>query len=141
MQTRIKDAYPERIEQRVAHEVDKVEAWVSKGEQQDVDAYEHPERPPSVITVAALIPGERATFEGRVTQVEDIAKRRRTYRWIEIGDDSGEIRVTFRPGHGADVQPGELLRVTGKARQQPLGRSGCPTPPISWSRNLKRTSR
>ena len=88
-----------------------------KGEQQDVDSYEHPERPPSVITVAALIPGQRATFEGRVTQVEDIAKRRRTYRWIEIGDDSGEIRVTFRPGHGADVQPGQLLRVTGRARQ------------------------
>ncbi len=117
VQTRIKDAYPERIEQRVAREVDKVEAWVSKGDQQEVDAYEHPERPPSVITVAALIPGQRATFEGRVTQVEDIAKGRRTYRWIEIGDDSGEIRVTFRPGHGADVQPGQLLRVTGKARQ------------------------
>ncbi|MGO9508155.1 MAG: amino acid permease [Mycobacterium sp.] len=117
VQTRIKDAYPERIEQRVAREVDKVEAWVSKGEQQDVESYEHPERPPSVITVAALIPGQQATFEGRVTQVEDIAKRRRTYRWIEIGDDSGEIRVTFPPGHGADVQPGQLLRVTGKARQ------------------------
>ena len=31
VQTRIKDAYPERIEQRVAREVDKVEAWVSQG--------------------------------------------------------------------------------------------------------------
>jgi hypothetical protein len=117
VQTRIKDAYPERIEQRVTRELDKVEAWVSKGEEQDVQAYEHPERPSSVITVAGLIPGQRATFEGRVNQVEDIAKRRRTHRWIEIGDDSGEIRVTFRPGHGADIQPGQLLRVTGRARQ------------------------
>jgi len=25
--------------------------------------------------------------------------------------------VSFRPGHGADIQPGQLLRITGKARQ------------------------
>jgi amino acid transporter len=117
VQSRIQQAYPDLVEQRIARKVDKFAAWVSRDEDEQVDAYEHPERPSSVITVAALIPGQRATFEGRVTQVEDIAKRRRTYRWIEIGDDSGEIRVTFRPGHGADVQPGQLLRVTGKARQ------------------------
>jgi hypothetical protein len=30
----------------------------------------------------------------------------------------GEVIVTFRPGDGgADIQPGQLLRVTGKARQ------------------------
>ena len=28
------------------------------------------------------------------------------------------MTVTFRPGHGgADIQPGQLLRITGKARQ------------------------
>jgi amino acid transporter len=117
VQSRIQQAYPDLVEQRIARKVDKFAAWVSRDEDEQVDAYEHPERPSSVITVAALIPGQRGTFEGRVTQVEDIAKRRRTYRWIEISDDTGEIRVTFRPGHGADVQPGQLLRITGKARQ------------------------
>ncbi|MGE2815554.1 amino acid permease [Mycobacterium heidelbergense] len=120
VQSRIKEAFPERFEQRIGRELDKVEAWVSEEEDSDVDAYEHPkpERPPSVITVAGLIPGQRATFEGRVSQVEDISKRRRTLRSIVVGDNSGEISVTFRPGHGGDdVQPGQLLRITGKPRQ------------------------
>jgi hypothetical protein len=118
VQSRIQEAYPERFEQRVGRELDKVEAWVSQGEDSDVEAYEHPERSSSVVTVAALIPGHRATFEGRVSQVEDITKRRRTLRSIVLGDNSGEISVTFRPGSGgADIQPGQLLRITGKARQ------------------------
>ena len=33
-----------------------------------------------MITVAGLIPGQRATFEGRVNEVEDISKGRRTLR-------------------------------------------------------------
>src|SRR6202453_2930673 len=118
VQSRIQEAYPERFEQRVVRELDKVEAWVSQGEDSDVEAYEHPERSHSGVTVGALIPGHRATFEGRVNEVEDITKRRRTVRSIVLGDNSGEISVTFRPGHGgADIQPGQLLRIAGKARQ------------------------
>ena len=71
-----------------------------------------------MITVAGLIPGQRATFEGRVSEVEDIAKGRRTFRQIVVGDDTGEISISFRPGHGgADVQPGQVLRIIGKPRQ------------------------
>jgi amino acid transporter len=118
VESRIKEAYPDDIEHRVARGLDKVEAWVSQDEDQDVAAYEHPERPRSVITVAGMIPGQRATFEGRVNQVEDITKGRRTLRWIVVGDESGEISVTFRPGHGgADIQPGQLVRITGKPKQ------------------------
>ncbi|HTY33644.1 APC family permease [Mycobacterium sp.] len=117
VESRIKEAYPNDFEHRIARWLDRAEAWVFRDEERDVEAYEHPERP-SVITVAGLIPGQRATFEGRVSQVEDITKRRRTLRWIVVGDDSGEIRVTFRPGHGgADIQPGQVLRITGKPRQ------------------------
>jgi amino acid transporter len=115
--SRIKEAYPDNFEQRIAHEVDKVQAWVSKGEDENVDAYEHPERS-AVISVAGLISGQRATIEGRVSEVEDVSKGRQTLRQIIVGDNSGEVSVTFRPGHGgADIQPGQLLRITGKARQ------------------------
>jgi amino acid transporter len=117
VESRIKEAYPDDFEHRVARELDKVEAWVTRGEDQDVEAYEHPERP-SVMTVAGLIPGQRATFEGRANEVEDISKGRRTLRKVVVGDDSGEISVTFRHGHGgADIQPGQLLRITGKPKQ------------------------
>jgi hypothetical protein len=117
VESRIKEAYPDVFEHRVARELDKVEAWVSQDDS-EVEAYEHPVRSPSVITVAALIPGQRASFEGRVNEVEDINKGRRTLREVVVGDNSGEITVTFRPGHGgADIQPGQLLRITGKPRQ------------------------
>ncbi|MGO9384668.1 MAG: amino acid permease [Mycobacterium sp.] len=116
--TRIKEAYPDAFEQRIAHEVDKVQAWVSRDEDENVDAFEHPERPRSVITVAGLISGQRATVEGRVSEVQDVTERGRTLRQVVVGDSSGEMTVTFRPGRGgADIQPGQLLRLTGKARQ------------------------
>ncbi|MGH3971534.1 MAG: amino acid permease, partial [Mycobacterium sp.] len=117
VQSRIAQAYPDMLEQRIAREVGKIQARISRGEQQNVHEYEHPERPSAVIAVDGLIPGRRATIEGRVSQVEDITKRRKTFRWIVVGDDSGDVRVTFDPGHGADIQPGQLLRITGKARQ------------------------
>ena len=35
-----------------------------------------------------------------------------------MSDDSGELRVTFSAGHGGtDIQPGQVVRLTGKARQ------------------------
>ncbi len=116
VQSRIRDAFPDGMEQRIAREVAKLQARISRGENRTVDAYEHPERPATVIAVNSVIPGRRATIEGRVSQVEDITKRRRTFRWIVVGDDSGDIRVTFQPGQGDDVQPGQVLRVTGKIR-------------------------
>ncbi|HEX5254778.1 MAG TPA: amino acid permease [Mycobacterium sp.] len=118
VQTRIQQAYPDNFEQRVARELDKVEAWVSKDEEQDVDAYEHPDRSPALITVSGLIPGQRATFEGRVNEIEDINEGKRSRRQVVIGDNSGDVSITFRSGRGgADIAPGQLLRITGKPRQ------------------------
>jgi amino acid transporter len=117
VQSRIREAFPDLIETRIAQEVEKVEARILRSENRTVDDYEHPERPAAVIPVNSVIPGRRATVEGRVSQVEDETKNQKTYRWIVVGDDSGEIRVTFRPGQGDDIEPGQVLRVTGKANQ------------------------
>lgn len=118
VESRIREAYPDDFEQRIAHEIDKLQAWVSKGEDRNIDDYEHPQRPRSVIMVSGLISGQRATVEGRVNEVQDVARGRRTLRQVVVGDNSGELTVTFRPGHGgADIQPGQVVRITGKARQ------------------------
>jgi amino acid transporter len=117
VQSRIREAFPDILEMRIARQVEKVENRIWQGENQAVEDYEHPERSAAVIPVGNVIPGRRATVEGRVSQVEDISKGQRTSRWIIVGDDSGEIRVTFPPGQGADIQPGQVLRVTGKANQ------------------------
>jgi amino acid transporter len=117
VQSRIREAFPDLIETRIAQEVEKVEARILRSENRNVDDYEHPERSAAVIPVDSVIPGRRATVEGRVSQVEDVTKNQKTFRWIMIGDQSGEIRVTFRPGQGDDIEPGQVLRVTGKANQ------------------------
>lgn len=65
-----------------------------------------------------LTPGRSATIEGRVSEVEDVTKRRRTFHSMVVGDDSGQIRITFQPEHGgADIVPGQLLRVNGQVRR------------------------
>ncbi|HEU4361247.1 MAG TPA: amino acid permease [Mycobacterium sp.] len=121
VESRIRAAFPDGLEHKLARELTKVQTRISAGETETVDAYEHPERPPAVIAVSGLIPGQRATIEGRVSQIEDIAKGAKgqeTVRWIVVGDDSGDVSITFTAGHGgADIQPGQLLRVTGKPRQ------------------------
>lgn len=71
-----------------------------------------------MISVSSVIPGRRGTVEGRVNQVEEITKRGQTFRSITVGDETGEIRVTFRPGQCGDgVAPGQVLRITGKLQQ------------------------
>jgi amino acid transporter len=118
VQSRIGEAFPGGVEQRIAREIDKVQARISQGENRAVEIYEHPARSATVIAVDGVVPGRRATIEGRVSQVEDLTKRRRTFRRIVVGDDSGDIVVTFQPRHGDDIQPGQRLRIAGKARQR-----------------------
>jgi amino acid transporter len=117
VQSRIREAFPDILEMRIARQVEKVENRIWQGENQTVDDYEHPERSAAVIPVGHVTPGRRATVEGRVSQIEDIGEGRKTSRWVVVGDDSGEIRVTFRSGRGDDIQPGQVLRVTGKVSQ------------------------
>ncbi|MDT7660249.1 MAG: hypothetical protein QOF38_4964 [Pseudonocardiales bacterium] len=117
VQSRIRQAYPDILEQRIASKIEAIEMRIWRGQEEPADDYEHPEKSARVIDVKSLIPGRRATVEGRVSQVEDITKRGKTFRWIVLGDDTGEVRATFGPGHGDDIQPGQVLRVTGKANQ------------------------
>ena len=118
VQSRIEQAYPDRIEQRVARELEHFGTWVTRDDDTEMEAFEHPDRPGSVITVAGLIPGHRATFEGRVNQVEDITRGKRTLRVDRRRRPQRRDRHRFRPGHGgADIQPGQLLRIIGKPKQ------------------------
>jgi hypothetical protein len=106
--SRVEQAIPDRFEEWVARAVGKVLTSLAR-----VEEVRHPERPTVVIAVEGLIPGRRATVEGRVSQVEDITKRGRTFRRILVGDGSGDILASFHHGRGGDIQPGQVLRITG----------------------------
>ena len=109
--SRIAEATSDGFEQRIARRVSHVLTRIS-----GIEEHEHPQGRPAVIAVARLVPGRRATIEGRVSQVEDIAEGLQTSRSLLVGDGSGEVRVILHPGHGDAIEPGHLLRITAEAR-------------------------
>jgi amino acid transporter len=119
VESQISEAFPNKVEQRIARGFADVEARIWQGETHMTASYEHPERSPKAVAMSKLSPGRCATIEGRVSQVEDVTTRGRTFHSVVVGDDSGQIRITFQPGHGgAEIVPGQLLRVTGQARRE-----------------------
>jgi hypothetical protein len=95
-----------------------LQARIVSDDAKHVQDYEHPHPPAAVIAVDGVLAGHRAIIEGRVIQVDDILKDDNSIRTVVAGDDSGEIKVTFGPGHGGDdIEPGQILRVMGKAHQ------------------------
>jgi hypothetical protein len=121
VQSRIRGASPDRFEERITRGAEKMQARLADRDQQSLDAYESPPPPPLVVAVDGLVPGHLATVEGRVSEVDDTTRRGELIRVAVIGDDSGELRVTFDSGRGGDIEPGQLLRITGKARQRGNG--------------------
>ncbi|WP_019971436.1 amino acid permease [Mycobacterium sp. 141] len=118
VQSRIRQAFPDLFEERITRGVEKVQARVTQADQERADAYEHPEPPPMAVAIDGLIPGHRAMVEGRVNEVDDVQKQGKRVRIVVIGDDTGELRITLGRGHrGDDVEPGQLVQVTGKARR------------------------
>jgi hypothetical protein len=116
VQSRIREAFPDMFEERVTRELEKVQARVGRSDQQRVRDYEHPEAPPAVIAIDGLIVGQRTSVEGRVTQIDEKARDGKPLLLVTIGDDSGELTVSFSHG-GADIAPGQVIRLVGKARQ------------------------
>ncbi len=79
VQSRINEAFPDSVEHRIARELAKVEMRIRQGDNHIVDSYEHPERSAAVISVEGLVPGRRATIEGRVSEIQDNTNNHRTY--------------------------------------------------------------
>jgi amino acid transporter len=116
VQSRIRDAFPDLFEQRLARVVESVRDRVAAGEAKLVERYEHPTPPAALVPIEGLIPGHISTVQGRVMEVDELVKDGQAKRVAIVGDESGELRISFRRG-GEDIVSGQLLRVTGKARR------------------------
>jgi amino acid transporter len=118
VQSRIRQAFPDMFEQRVSRELEKVQARVANADRERVDEYEHPESPPTLLAVGALVAGHLVTVEGRVTEVTEKVRDGGPLLVVTVADDSGELNALFTPGHGGgDIEPGQVIRLRGKARQ------------------------
>jgi hypothetical protein len=65
VQSRIRQAFPDILEQRIASKIEEIEMRIWRGDDEPTEAYEHPEKPAAAIDVGSLIPGRRATVEGK----------------------------------------------------------------------------
>jgi amino acid transporter len=118
VQSRIREAFPDLFEEKITRELEKVGKHIAERDQEQIESYEHPEAPPAVVCVDGLIPGHRATIEGRVQEVDDRTRQGKAQRVVVVGDQTGNLRVVFNPGHGGnEIEPGQLVRVSGRARQ------------------------
>lgn len=117
VQSRIRQAFPDLFEQRIVRRVEKVQARIARNDHQTIEHYEHPDAPPTVIGVGGLIVGHLATVEGRVNEIDDTISRGEPVRVVVIGDDSGELQIRFNHGRGGDIQAGDVVQLTGKARR------------------------
>src|SRR6202000_31488 len=55
VQSRIREAFPDILEQRIASKFEEIEMRIWRGEDEPADDYEHPEKPAAVICVNDLI--------------------------------------------------------------------------------------
>ncbi|MDG3009210.1 amino acid permease [Rhodococcus sp. D2-41] len=127
VQSQIRQTYPDMWEEKFARRIERFQNRLTREEDEAVQQAEHPTPPPNIVAVSGLIAGHRSTIEGKVievTQEESRSERKRedgsSVRAIlvEVGDSSGTMRIRFTPGRGGDdVQAGQVLRVSGKARQ------------------------
>ncbi|GAA4474537.1 APC family permease [Rhodococcus olei] len=117
VQSQIRQAFPDLWEERVTRRVEQVQTRIAGRDDSRIEAYEHPEAPATIIAIRALIGGQRATVEGRVQEVVENTRRGARALTVELGDSTGTLRIEFTANHGTDLTPGQLLRVTGKARQ------------------------
>ncbi|MDR3660884.1 MAG: amino acid permease [Mycobacterium sp.] len=117
VQSRIRDAFPDMFEERITRSVERMRSRVTAGDKQRLEGYEHPEPSQASVSVDGLITGHRSIVEGRVDEVDEVHKNGRLHREVLVGDDSGTLRVVFTPGHGLDITPGQLIRLTGKPKQ------------------------
>jgi hypothetical protein len=111
--SRIGEEFPHKLEQRVERRLAEIQARVWRSETATVTAYEHPQRPSAVTAISELVSGRSATIQGRVREVRDVTRRSRTTRSMIVGDDTGQLRVEMGSSAGADIVPGQLLRMTG----------------------------
>jgi amino acid transporter len=117
VQSRIREAFPHMFEERITRRVEQMRTRIIGGDERRLEKYEHPEVPPACVSVDGLIVGQRATVEGRVDEVDEETKRSKSNRVVLLGDESGTLRVVFTPGHGRDIMAGQIIQITGKARQ------------------------
>lgn len=116
VRSRIRQTFPDRFEERVTRELEKVQVRLEGGERGPAPT-KQPAVAPRVITVGNLVSGLGATVEGDVLRIDDKTRDGAPLRIVVLGDDSGEINVLFNDGRGADLTVGQRLRMTGKAHQ------------------------
>ena len=117
VQSRVRAAFPDMPEERITHAFEQLLTRLVGEEAATLERHEHPKPSSEAMPISALIPGQLATVEGRLNEL-DVRRNGRRGRAIvtaELADDSGALSVEFHQPH-QDIEPGQRLRLSGRVR-------------------------
>lgn len=128
VQSRIRTAFPRLPEARLTAPAERLLARLGATRRGDpVDTHERPAPEPGTTAITAVSPGHTVTVEGRLHEITVNDNPADTTTPAVTGtlvDDTGSLTVTFSRGH-ADLEAGQLLRVTAQVHPEP------PYPPLT----------
>ncbi|WP_410597313.1 amino acid permease [Amycolatopsis sp. lyj-23] len=120
VQTRLRTMMPDLPEERVTAAIERLLDRISSGDEDNAEtAADRVSADPVTTPCSQLRPGEEAVVDGRLRELatsEDAADSRGPVLTAQLADATATVVLEFRHPH-PDLEPGQLLRVTGKVHE------------------------
>jgi amino acid transporter len=118
VQSRIRAAFPDLPEERFTEAFERLVNRLAGDAPSDLVEHNQPKPAAGATPIAALFPGQNATVEGRLHEI-NVEHRRggRTVLTGELQEETGSLLVELTGDH-PDIEAGVCLRVLGRVRLQ-----------------------
>ncbi len=117
VQSRIRAAFPDLPEERFTEAFERVVNRLAGDAPRDLVEHVAPKPAHGATPVGALFPGQFATVEGRLHEINVEHRRGRTILVGELQEETGTLAVELSGDH-PDIEAGVCLRVHGRVRLQ-----------------------
>jgi amino acid transporter len=119
VQSRIRAAFPDMPEEKITEAFERLLTRLAGDEAPIIASTLRPPPPPEAVPIGSLIPGQTATVEGRLNELQVRTTRRgRVVMSGEVDDATGSLLVKFH-GDRDDVEVGQKVRLRGRVQLDP----------------------
>jgi amino acid transporter len=115
VQSRIRAAFPDLPEERLTEAFERLVNRLSGDTPTDLTEHNQPKPPPGATPIGSLFPGQNATVEGRLHEVNLEHRRGRAVLVGELQESTGTLTVELSGDH-PDIEAGACLRLDGRVR-------------------------
>ncbi|HJP80008.1 MAG TPA: APC family permease [Pseudonocardiaceae bacterium] len=117
VQSRIRAAFPDLPEERLTEAFERLVNRLAGDEPAELVEHDKPKPAVGATPVGALFPGQNATVEGRLHEINVEHRRGRTVLTGELQEETGNLLVELSGEH-PDIEAGVCLRLQGRVRLQ-----------------------